>query len=282
MSSLQQAVIGRPYLQDQHPDGLKKAASQGIGSLEIGLDLLRYISEAASPPTLKVLSEQMDMTASRLHKYLVSLQRQDFIKQISGARYILGTQSLMLGIAAMRRLDPIQLAVEALEQLHLRTDKTVSITIWNGSFPLVVRWLDSSYPLAVNVRLGSQLSSFFSASGRLFLAHLPTERQQEIIDAFYVKPLALPRHQGKPLTKQEFYNLLAELKVSNSSIFYGDFLPDINVVSSGIFDLNGQQPAVVSLMGLSGDTPVHPGSDYQQLTLQCAEAVTQRLRGKEA
>jgi len=146
---------------------------QGIGSLEIGLHILDYISSAAKPPTLKELSGALNLSPSRAHKYLVSLLRENYINQVNQTQYTLGNSSLTLGISALRRINPIQLSYEAADLLNEETDKTVSVTVWNGSGPLVIKWLDSSHPIAVNVRLGAELSALNSASGRIYLASLP-------------------------------------------------------------------------------------------------------------
>ena len=260
---------------------LKETTRQGISSLETGLRILKIISESPAAPNLKMLSDQLDMSSSLLHKYLVSLLRMDFIKQVNNSRYELSTQSLTLGISAIRRIDPIQLTIDAATHLQSYTDKTVSVTIWNGQFPLVIHWLDSSRPVSVNVRLGTQLSPFFSASGRLFLAHLPLNRRYKLIENFYTNPIALPRHQGKLLDKSSFIEHLEIIKDNNYCSFYGDFLPDINVVSSAVFDLNGKIPTVISLMGMAGDTPVEEGCDFHKFTLQIAESVTRRLCGRD-
>lgn len=259
----------------------KESTRQGISSLETGLRILKIISESPVAPNLKMLSDQLDMSSSLLHKYLVSLLRMDFIKQVNNSRYELSTQSLTLGISAIRRIDPIQLTIDAATHLQSYTDKTVSVTIWNGSFPLVIHWLDSSRPVSVNVRLGTQLSPFFSASGRLFLAHLPLDHRFKLIESFYANPIALPRHHGKLLDKKSFIEHLEAIKDSNYCSFFGDFLPDINVVSSAVFDLNGKIPTVISLMGMAGDTPIQEGSDFHKFILQSAESVTRRLCGRD-
>ncbi len=253
---------------------------QGIGSLELGLQILNAIAEAPQPPSLKNLSDQLQLSPSRLHKYLVSLLRLDFITQVNGSRYTLGTAALTLGIAALRHIDPIQLAFDACERLHAITDRTLSVTIWNGSAPLVIKWLDASRPVAVNVRLGTELSPFFSASGRLFLAHLPVQRREQIIDAFYAAPPALPRYRGQGLERAEFTRHLEQVRSTNLCAFYGDFLPDINVLSSAIFDINGQIQAIITLMGMSGDTEIEPGSRHQRLLSACTRSVTRQICGK--
>ncbi|GAA0788947.1 IclR family transcriptional regulator [Marinobacterium sediminicola] len=253
---------------------------QGIGSLEIGLRILDTLAESSRPLTLKSLSETLELSPSRLHKYMVSLVRTGYIAQENGSGYILGKSSLTLGVAALSRIDPIQSAFTAIDELNRSSDKTVSVTVWNGHAPLVIKWLDASQPVAVNVRLGMELSPFYSVSGRIFLAHLPEARRDQILDSFYANPPALPRYAGKSLDRDAFIEHLQKVKDENLCSFYGDFLPDINVVGSAIHDINGNISSVISLMGLNGDTDVRPGSRYSEMVKACAAQVTGEICGR--
>lgn len=261
------------------PAEKSESQRQGIGSLEIGLKILNTLAESAKPLTLTALASRLGLSSSRLHKYMVSLLRMGYIAQDSTYGYTLGRSSLTLGVAALSRIDPIQSAFSAVENLNRESDKTVSITVWNGQAPLVIKWLDSSVPVAVNVRLGMELSPFYSVSGRIFLANLPEPRRLAILDTFYQNPPALPRHAGQPLDKPAFIEHLAEVKAQNLCYFYGDFLPDINVVGSAIFDINQRVSSVVTLMGLSGNTDVHPKSHYTRLLKACTRRVTEDICG---
>lgn len=271
------AINGYPQMSDQTektPDNQR----QGIGSLEIGLRILNTLAESPRPLTLKNLSDRLELSPSRLHKYMVSLMRMDYINQDNHS-YVLGTSSLMLGVAALKRIDPIQQAFKAVEQLNADSDRTVSVTVWNGQAPLVIKWLDASQPVALNVRLGMELSPFFSVSGRIFLANLPVVRREQILDHFYRHPPALPRHRGKTLDRQGFSAHLEQIRQDNQCSFYGDFLPDINVVASAIYDINGNISSVISLMGMNGDTGVSPGSRYNEMVLACTRQVTGAICG---
>lgn len=253
---------------------------QGIGSLEIGLRILDTIAESARPLTLKNLSDQLGLSPSRLHKYVVSLLRMGYIAHANGSNYTLGKSSLTLGVAAIRRIDPIQLAFAAVDDLNETTDRTVSVTVWNGHAPLVIKWLDSSYPVAVNIRLGLELSPFFSVSGRIFLANLPHERREAMLDDFFSKPVALPRHGGRTLGQDAFRDHLDQVRDDNLCCFYGDYLPDLNVSGSAIYDINGNISSVISLMGMGGDTDVTPGSWLQQQLKACVQRVTDEICGQ--
>ena len=258
---------------------IAQTSRQGIGSLEIGLRVLNEIALSSTPLSLKELSVRLDLSSSRLHKYLISLSRMQYIVQVQNARYTLATASLTLGMAALKRIDPMPITFDAAARLHLATDKTVSVAIWNGNMPLIVNWLDSSQVLAVNIRLGSELSPFFSAAGRLFLAYLPPQRQQEIIETFYQAPSALPRYQGRQLDKAAFYAQIRRTRDENLACFYGDFLPDINVISSPVFNLGGQIQAVISLMGMASDTDVRPGQRLERLLSATTKGTTKLICG---
>lgn len=253
---------------------------QGIGSLEIGLRILDTIAESARPLTLKNLSDQLGLSPSRLHKYVVSLLRMGYIVHDNGSSYTLGKSSLTLGVAAIRRIDPIQLAFAAVDELNETTDRTVSVTVWNGQAPLVIKWLDSSYPIAVNIRLGLELSPFFSVSGRIFLANLPHKRREAMLDDFFYQPLALPRHGGRILERNAFRDHLDQVKNDNFCCFYGDYLPDLNVAGSAIYDINGNISSVISLMGMGGDTDVAPGASLHQQLMTCVQSVTDKICGQ--
>lgn len=254
---------------------------QGIGSLEIGLQILNYIASAKKPPSLKELSAALELSPSRAHKYLVSLLREGYINQVSQSQYTLGNSSLTLGISALRRINPIQLSYEAVDRLNDVTDKTVSVTVWNGNGPLVIKWLDSSRPISVNVRLGAELSSLNSASGRIYLAHLPTERRKELIDQHYKQSRTLPKFRGKPLTREELSPHLEAVKRDGYCAFFGDYLPEINVLSMPVFDLNGTIVTILTLLGLDRDTDISEGSELFEQLRQCTDRVTRQICGQQ-
>jgi len=254
---------------------------QGIGSLEIGLRILNYISAAPKPPTLKELSGALDLSPSRAHKYLVSLLREGYINQVNHTQYTLGNSSLTLGISALRRINPIQLSYEAVDRLNEETDKTVSVTVWNGNGPLIIKWLDSSQPIPVNVRLGAELSPPNSASGRIYLAHLPAKRRNELVDQYYKNSRSLPRQRGKAVTREELQPHLNAIKRDNYCAFFSDYLPEINVLSRPVFDINGGIVTVITLLGLERDTDISEGSFLFEQVRECTDRVTRQICGQQ-
>ena len=255
------------------------SARQGINSLELGMEVLRLIAEHSSPVSLTKLSELSNMSPSRLHKYLVSFTKLGYVAQLENSKYTLSFSSVRLGMSALRNLNPVQVAFEYADRLHQELDKTITVTIWNGDVPLVIKWLDSSRFLPVNIRVGSELSPFNSAAGRIFLSNLPPSRRRELVEAYFNAPAPLPRYMGKPVYKEQFYSLLNEIKREGLCCFKEDFLPDINVIAAPIFSLDGSVNSVVSLLGLSSDTPVTKSCVYVQSVINACEAATRKIAG---
>jgi hypothetical protein len=73
---------------------------------------------------------------------------------------------------------------------------------------------------------------------------------------------------------------LDQVREDNLCCFYGDYLPDLNVAGSAIYDINGNISSVVSLMGMAGDTDITPGSVLQQQLMSCVTGVTEEICGQ--
>ncbi len=156
------------------------AARQGIQSIEIGAILLGVLSDATGPLALKDLAARAGMSASKAHKYLVSLARVGLTQQhpISG-HYDLGPIALKMGLAALNRRDVVRYATEAAIELNLHHDLTVMVTIWTPRGPIVISLYNSSALVVGNVSVGSILPVLRSASGARLpgLSAAPHDRQ---------------------------------------------------------------------------------------------------------
>ena len=157
----------------------------------------------------------------------------------------------------------------------------MSWTCWKGNVPLIRRVLDSSQLISVEVRLGAELSPLNSASGRNYLAHLPDKRRKELIDQHYENSKSLPKHRGKPVTRDELQLHLDTIKRDKYCAFFSDYLPEINVLSCPVFDINGSIVTVITLLGLDRDTDISEGSFLFEKVLECSKRVTRQICGQQ-
>lgn len=156
---------------------------QGVRSVESGMRVVTALARSMGAMSLKDLASAAGMPASKAHRYVVSLIRSGMVEQDDATgRYDLGPAALELGLAALGRLDMVKLGTSALKQLQEQIDETVALAIWGNRGPTIVRWMEASRPVTVNVRLGSVMPLLCSAIGRCFLAHMPRTRIQDLIE----------------------------------------------------------------------------------------------------
>src|SRR5256884_8593611 len=102
----------------------KKRKRRGIQSIDTGIRVLEALENADGPLALKDLSAQAELDPSSAHRYLASFVRCGLVRQDADSRYDFGPLALHIGLAAVRRIDPVQLAEQAPPPLVAQTGYT--------------------------------------------------------------------------------------------------------------------------------------------------------------
>ncbi|HEX6978233.1 MAG TPA: IclR family transcriptional regulator [Alphaproteobacteria bacterium] len=226
------------------------AERQGIQSVEFGAQLLRALAEAPAALGLKEVAGRAGMSASKAHRYLVSLIRVGLVQQDAmTGRYDLGTLALTVGLAALGRLDPVKVGRWAAAAFRTRVDETVLIAVWGNRGPTVVGWEESSKPVTVNVRVGSVIPLLSSATGRVFLAHAPAEHTRALVEAELAD---LRARRPDDLDALAPDRLVAEVRRYGLGRVDGDLLPGISALAAPIFDHAGRLSLVLTALGHHG------------------------------
>src|SRR5690625_2224997 len=97
------------------------SSSQGIKSLDIAFSILDCFKEANEPLSVTELTKRMNLTKSRIHKYLVSFSSIGILMQNKkNLTYSLGPKMIELGLAALRQYDIASVADPYLRDLRDR------------------------------------------------------------------------------------------------------------------------------------------------------------------
>jgi DNA-binding IclR family transcriptional regulator len=162
----------------------QRSEALGIQSIEVGLKLLRPILEAGKPLNLTALAAGAGYPPPKAHRYLVSLIRTKLVAQdpVSG-QYGLGSLAFELGLAALGLLDREALGRNAIREIMAETRETACLVIWANGGATVGAVEPGIGSIFLGIRVGSILSLIRSASGRVFLTHLPRESTKELLAA---------------------------------------------------------------------------------------------------
>ena len=226
-------------------------SQRGVQSVEIGLRVAKILAEAPGALQLKELAARAGLSASKTHRYLVSLVRIGLVRQIDG-RYDLGGMALDFGLAALARIDVVRMASPALASVRDQTGATTFLAVWGYNGPTIVRWEESSQPVTLNVRVGSIMPLLTSATGRLFAAFLPPEQT----DAMLRGEIKNLRKRGVAVSRRvlkEFRRLQAKIRSTGISPADGTQLASVSALSAPIFDVDGRIVAAITSLGPRGD-----------------------------
>jgi len=254
------------------PESTKE--QHGVQSLEVGMRLLRAMTDAGEAMMLRDIAAAADMSAPKAHRYLVSLIRAGLVEQdADSARYNLGPFALTLGLAAVNRLDRVQLGLETLTQLRDTINETVALVIWGDRGPVIIRWERPRRPITVNVRTGSTLSLLGTSSGRVFAAWLPRERVLPLME----RELAQQMLPGLS-TLQEVDALLAGIRQQGyAHVADTNFDRNVVGVAAPVFQFGNAITMALLVVGVEGLTDLGPDSLAVRELLASARELSLRL-----
>jgi DNA-binding IclR family transcriptional regulator len=233
-------------------DILERPASTGIQSIENGTPVLRALVQAKGALSLTAIAAATRMAPGKAHKYLASYIRAGLVTQNeSGGRYDLGPFALELGIAAMRRINIMEIAQAALEDLRNQLGHTISLAIWANHGPTLMRTAETPDIMSLTVRFGTVMPLLTSSFGRIFAAYLDRRLTQGMIQAELADPSGVAARAGlKSLADVEA--MLAQFRARGMSVAENLSAPGRAALSAPVFDHNNRIVAAIAVIGIQG------------------------------
>jgi DNA-binding IclR family transcriptional regulator len=237
------------------PSKKTKAKTRGKGlprhgnrSIVVAVSLLRVIASLGRPATLSEIASAAGMSAPRAHRYLLGLANTRLVEHspISG-HYDLGSEIVELGVAALGKVDAVRFATEALVPLAEETGIAALIIVWGTNGPTVIRCEQAQLFSAVRVREGRNLSLLTSASGRVFLTHLP-----EVMTAPFVEREVFALGKERTINDKKLEAIRAEVRKYGLGRGLGEQTPNIAALAAPVFAANGRLALCIAIVSAVG------------------------------
>lgn len=213
----------------------------GIQSLELGIHILKKISEVDNPLSITEISEMCDISKSKLHRYLTSLCRTGFLQRNSSLQYSLGPALVAIGNNAANSANIKDLARPTLIKLRELLNETVFLSIWEGNGPFPIEIEESRRHVNIGIKVGYKTSIILTTSGRLFTAFLPEQATKDSLQK------ELLEHNFDPVA---FNKELETIREKGYSITEESLIPGIVAVGCPVFGKNNKIIATISIVGI--------------------------------
>ena len=199
----------------------------GVQSLEIGLSVLDVLIDHNEPMMLKDIAQAIQMHPAKCHRYLVSLIRKSYARQLSDGRYGLGDRVNALGHTGFNQNNILERLTDIANQIKDTLNCGVQIAKWFSEGPIIIQSVEPDSPISIITRIGSRMPLTTSATGQLFASYQP--------DAV-IQPLVIAEWQtGNQAAIAEkwrnFSQLQAKIRTQGYATVTGDMLIGINAIT---------------------------------------------------
>ncbi|WP_027856938.1 IclR family transcriptional regulator [Marinobacterium jannaschii] len=255
---------------------MTEGSKGGVQSVEIGIGLLKTLAAMGGKVSLNQLSEETGMHPAKIHRYLTSLVNTGLVARTAHGKYDLGSYGLEFSTLYLSRLDPTTIANEMMESLRDQTAEGVILTVWGSAGTTVIRWFQSRQPISVGIRPGTCFSTLMSASGRVFMAHLPTELTQPQVEQELLQLEQKP-HRLAPQGWDEIAQINAETRQHGLGRVEGHSVEGVSALAAPIFDYRGEMVLSLALFGFRSRFDADWDGRNARLLRQTAGEISSRL-----
>lgn len=216
----------------------------GIQSVDIGMTVLKALALAKGPMSLKEIGTACNMAPSKAHRYLHSLVAGGLVaQQKRSGKYDLGPFALRLGASAIRRIDVVNRVSDQLEDLVDQVKMPAHVSVWSYHGPIAVRWQRTADSLISPHVLGSVFPLLRSATGNVFLAHLP----DRITEPFVADEM----QKESELENSIDFNaaeIIRTVREQGYAMTLGTFVPEYVGISAPIINWDDEICAAVTIV----------------------------------
>lgn len=247
-----------------------------VQSIEVGFRVLRVLRMAEGPLPLREIAARASMPPSKVHLYLVSFVRENMAYQdVQNGHYGLGSFAIQLGLAAIRQLDVVGLAAETLTELRDKTDCAIYLSLWGDRGPCIVAKADGTLQGAFLIRLGYILPVTTTATGLVFLAHLPQVEAERALAAQAAYDAGRV-HTHAP-TREELAESAEKIRKDGFSSTAGMLNRNFAAIAAPIFDHSGKIAATITLLGPTDFMTKARLKEFGKMLMASTQAVSERM-----
>ncbi|GAB7524161.1 IclR family transcriptional regulator [Paraburkholderia sp. 2C] len=216
--------------------------------------LLEHLIAANGPVSLADIAHDIDLPKASLHRMLASLEAGGLVIREPGQKnaYVIGPRLSQLGLGVMMHSGARRLRHAILGRLVADLGETCNLTMLHETEVLYLDRMEAPWPLRLDLKPGSHVPAYCSASGKLLLAMLPRDERSALIRAMHFH-----RFTANTLTDPEL--LESELdRIAHKGIAVDneEFVVGIACVAAPVIDEQGQCIAAVAVHAPVSRTPL--------------------------
>jgi IclR family acetate operon transcriptional repressor len=236
--------------------------------------VLERIARADAPPTLEDLTRACELPKPTVHRILGLLMRAGLVqREALEKRYGVGPRTAGLALAVQMRSPARAERHAVLARLVQELGETCNFTMPDGDQVVYVDRVETAAKVRLHMDIGSRVPMHCTASGKLFLAHLPAARVRRILG-----PGPLARYTARTITSVELLEReLRRIRASAIGTDGGEFLEGSVCLAVPVTDARGRPCAAVAVHGPAPRMTLKRGHEFLPAMRRAAAEISAAL-----
>jgi IclR family KDG regulon transcriptional repressor len=165
---------------------MKDPNEYNVRAVERAIQIMGCFDGKHQERGISEIAEVVGLHKATAHRIVTTLVNYGYLERAAdGQKYRLGLELTNLGFKVIRRMDLRREALPYMKQLVQEWDETCDLSIFDQGKVFYIEVLQGKQALTIAAAVGQRLPAHCTASGKLFLAHLPPAE----VDATLSHPL---------------------------------------------------------------------------------------------
>jgi IclR family transcriptional regulator, KDG regulon repressor len=222
--------------------------AEQLQTLNRAISVLDCFTQENRELGVREIARMVNLSSSATGRLLCALKEMGILSQNPETRaYSMGARVLSWSGVYNATLDVRNKAFSAISELHQTTRETISLYILDGKYRVCVERLESPQSVRMVTRVGRRLPLYAGSAGKVMLAFLPQQKQDDILNGTSLEPLTPKTITDPAALRRE----LKKIRTQGCAVSFGEWVMDAAGVAAPIFD---QDKNVVGALSISGPT----------------------------
>jgi len=252
---------------------MKDPQEYNVRAVERALRILDSFDDEHPERGVSEIAQEVGLHKATAHRIMTTLLNSGYLERTADEQKCrLGVHLADLGFKVIRRMDVRREALPYMVQLVEQWDETCDLGLFDQGQVFYIEVIRGSHTLTIAAAVGQRLPAHCTASGKLFLAHLPPHD----LDAVLSQPLT--SYTDRTITEPDI--LRQELEAVRQQGYGFDdegFEAGIRAVSAPIYDREANVVAAMSVPGPTSRMTLDRVVDITGALKGAAQAVSRRL-----
>ena len=206
------------------------------------LDALAAGNQALSPAEL---ASSLRLHKSTIHRLLVVLEHQRYIRRTADGKYALGTRLIEMGSRATEQLDLGEHALPFLRTLVEETGETAHISVLSGHEMMSVANVPGRWTLTTPSTVGRRTQIYCTSVGKAYLAFLPEQRLEGVLSR-----VTMTANTRRTITTSAaLRSELARVRKRGYAVDNEEVEEGLRCIGAPVRDYSGEVIAAISIAG---------------------------------